>query len=220
MNEIFEGLEHFESAEPARRSSRYVDYGSFWQLTGWAGRWRVYYIKNTSEVYAMGEYGEPLMLLGTFPIDPDAGPGEIYYNGLDRFLEGWEDRSGSLGGMDWLIEKMAQAGPAGIYTHLFGRRGENGAGTALCGAQDAKNPVSLPARQDPGKTCLMPGLHGALERAGSNRLSERAARPSARAKSAEEARNSQTWGEHHESRAAIRYKNANGLEQPKEWRAP
>ena len=159
MNETFEGLEHFESAEPARRSSRYIDYGSFWQLTGWAGRWQVFYIRKTSEVYAMDEYGRPLMLLGAFPTDPDAGPGEIYYNGLDRFLEGWQDRSGSPGGMDWLIEKMAQAGPAGIYTHLFGRRGENGAGTALCGAQDAKvlfpyQPDGTPGRLVSCRACM------------------------------------------------------------------
>ena len=160
MNEIFEGLEHFESAEPARRSSSYVDYGSFWQLTGWAGRWRVFYLWKTSEVYAMDQCGKPLMLLGAFPIDADAtGPGEHYYNGLDRFLEGWEDRSNTPGGMDWLIEKMSQAGPAGIYTHLFGPRGENGAGTALCGAQDAKvlfpyQPDGTPGRLVSCRACM------------------------------------------------------------------
>ena len=37
MNETFEGLDHFQSADPARRASPYVDYGSHWRLTGWAG---------------------------------------------------------------------------------------------------------------------------------------------------------------------------------------
>ena len=59
----------------------------------------------------MDQNGGPLMLLGAFPIDPDAD-GPIYYNGLDQFLEGWRDHCGPLGGMAWLIGKMAQAMPA------------------------------------------------------------------------------------------------------------
>ena len=61
----------------------------------------------------MDQNGGPLMLLGAFPIDPDAD-GPIYYNALDQFLEGWRDHCGPMGGMAWLIGKMAQAGPAGF----------------------------------------------------------------------------------------------------------
>ena len=53
MNEIFEGLEHFESTEPARRSSPDIDYGFHWRLTGWTGSWRVSYVRDTGEVYAL-----------------------------------------------------------------------------------------------------------------------------------------------------------------------
>ena len=139
MNQIFKNLEQFYSDNPTRRSSPEADYGVHWQLPNWAGNWRVTYVRDTGEVYALYSASGPLMLLGTFPIDPDtAGPWDIYYNGLDRLLEGWTDHCGPPGGLGWLIEKMAQAGPAGIYTHLFGRRGENGTEGAICGAQDVK----------------------------------------------------------------------------------
>ena len=64
----------------------------------------------------------------------------------------------------------------------------------------------------------MPDLHGALERPGSNRLSERAPRMlsagPARAQCAEKARNSQRRQETAKPRAATRCESANGLEQP------
>ena len=139
MNETFEDLDNFQSANPARRASPYVDYGSHWRLTGWAGNWRVFYVRDTGEVYALHGGRGPLMLLGAFPIDPDAtGPGDVYYSGLDRFLERWRDHRGPPGGLTWLIGKMPPADPADTHTHLFGRRDENGAETALCGAQDGK----------------------------------------------------------------------------------
>ena len=138
MNQIFKNLEQFYSANPTRRSSPEADYGAHWRLAGWAGSWRVSYVRDTGEVYALDGASGPLMILGTFPIDPDAGPGDVYYNGLDRLLEGWPDHCGPPGGLTWLIGKMAQPDPDGAHAHLFGRRDENGAETALCGAQDGK----------------------------------------------------------------------------------
>ena len=140
MNETFRDLEHFYSANPARRSSPEADYGVHWRLAGWPGSWRVSYVRDTGEVYALGlgPGSGPLLLLGAFPIDPDAGPGDVYYHGFDRLLKGWPDHCGPTNGLAWLIRKIVQAGPAGAHTHLFGRRDAQGGETALCGAQDGK----------------------------------------------------------------------------------
>ena len=140
MNQIFKNLEQFYSTNPTRRSSPEAGYGAHWQLAGWPGSWRVSYVRDTGEVYALGRGpgSGPLLLLGAFPIDPDAGPGDVYYQSLDRFLKGWPDHCGPTNGLAWLIGKMAPADPADTHTHLFGRRDENGAETALCGAQDGK----------------------------------------------------------------------------------
>ena len=75
MERKFKHLEHFYSANPARRFSPEAGYGVHWRRTGWTGNWRVSYVRDTGEVYALpgGPGDGPLLLLGTFPPDPEAG---------------------------------------------------------------------------------------------------------------------------------------------------
>ena len=127
----FRDTEHFYSANPQRRLSPEADYGVHWRLDGWNGTWRVSYVRYTGEVYALRQVSQrldllptgdsfvrvgtgqegPLLVLGTFPNDPEAGPSDVYYQGLDRFLEDWTDHCGPPDGLNWLIRKMAPNGP-------------------------------------------------------------------------------------------------------------
>ena len=125
MNEwiiSFANLEHFYSSNPARRFSPEAGYGVHWRLDRWEGSWRVCYVRETGEVYALRGSG-PLLVLGVFPIDPDAGPCDVYYRGLDQHLEGWPEQCGGPDSLAWLIGKMTQASPDTVHTHLWGTHG-------------------------------------------------------------------------------------------------
>ena len=114
MITTFEDLESFYSDNPARRRSPEAGYGVHWRLDGWAGTWRVSCVRDTGEVYALHYNGHaPLMLLGAFPIDPEAGPQDVCCQGLDHFLEKWTAHCGPLDGLAWLVRKMAQASQDG-----------------------------------------------------------------------------------------------------------
>ena len=135
MNEwiiSFANLEHFYSSNPARRfqprgrlrrplAARPLGR----KLAGSATSVRP--VRSTP-------YGaaDPLLVLGVFPIDPDAGPCDVYYRGLDQHLEGWPEQCGGPDSLAWLIGKMTQASPDTVHTHLFGHRDERGAETSLC----------------------------------------------------------------------------------------
>ena len=146
----------------------------------------------------------PLMLLGTFPIDSDAGPWDIYYNGLDQLLEGWTDHCGPPDGLAWLIGKMAQPDPDDTHTHLFGRRDENGAETPYAAPRMEKScfPTSLTGPREGLSHARPAWSFRTSQKQPPERKSRWAASPGgcicvhdappARAKSAEEARNSQT----------------------------
>ena len=111
---IFKDLRAFYQADETRWRSPEAQYGSQWRLDGWAGTWEVAYVRDTGEVYAHrlntgGPFSGPLMVLGTFPPDPGADPADVYYRGLERYLEGWTNHCGPRNGLAWLMERMAQA---------------------------------------------------------------------------------------------------------------
>ena len=128
MITTFEDLESFYSDNPARRYSPEADYGVHWLLDDWPGTWRVSYVRDTGEVYAVfqgptragliptGETAvisgteEGLVLaLGTFPVDENAGPNEVYYRGLDQLLSGWADHCTEPNGLAWMIQRIDEA---------------------------------------------------------------------------------------------------------------
>ena len=127
MITTFEDLESFYSENPARRRSPEAGYGVHWRLDGWTGTWRVSYVRDTGEVYALfqgptqvgvlptgetfvssGKGASPVLELGTFPV-VRTGPDDTYYLNLELFLSGWIDHCGEPNGLAWMIRKMAQA---------------------------------------------------------------------------------------------------------------
>ncbi len=92
----FENIEAFYSDNSARRRSPAADYGVHWRLEGWPNSWRVSYVRDTGEIYAVQQGPRrsgilptreivittspeegPVLLLGHFPIDEDAGPHDV-----------------------------------------------------------------------------------------------------------------------------------------------
>ena len=142
----FKNVEEFYSENSARRRSSEADYGVHWKLEGWPNSFRVSYIRDTGEIYAVqqgpirsgtlptgeiiiatGPEEGPVLLLGHFPWQPNgdlekAGPRNVYYRGLEKLLEGWPERSIQPNGLVWIIEKLGGSAPS--VTHHFGSRDE------------------------------------------------------------------------------------------------
>ena len=49
----FKNVEEFHSDSSALRFSPEADYGVHWKLEGWPNSWRVSYVRDTGEVYAV-----------------------------------------------------------------------------------------------------------------------------------------------------------------------
>ena len=106
----FPTLEHFYQDNPARRASGEADYGVRWRLANWAGRWRVSYVQDTGEVYAVRhlQTDGPVLLLGHVPPDPQETWRDIYYRTLDRILDRWPEICGGPDSLRWVMEKLDQ----------------------------------------------------------------------------------------------------------------
>lgn len=116
--EFFAGLDDFYLANPQRELSQHCDYGSDWRHGGkpWP-RWRVSYIRDTSEVYAVCQHPQapyPVLLLGVVPVDwhsltDEAPPGkphpwhQPWHATLDVVLDGW----GHAQALEWVIARLA-----------------------------------------------------------------------------------------------------------------
>ena len=84
----FGNIEEYYGENAERRYSVEADYGFHWRLDGEPERWRVSYVRNTGEVYAVrlaerAPGRDVVEVLGTFPGRPGAGCTDIYYRGLD-----------------------------------------------------------------------------------------------------------------------------------------
>ena len=107
---LFPDLESFYSAGVNRRRSQEFDYGVHWrQGTDTSYRWRVSYIRATGEVYARREYSLLVVLLGLVP--PGEAEGSPWYRTLEPILDGWADRCGRPGGLEWVRDRLA------MYAH-------------------------------------------------------------------------------------------------------
>lgn len=105
MRTTYLRLDDFYHDDPRRCSSPEADYGVWWTEapTAWP-RWRVSYVKQTGEVYAVQmEEGGRVEVLAVVPPDPD----KIYYRTLDHILEGWAEHCGELGSLAWVRERLA-----------------------------------------------------------------------------------------------------------------
>ena len=100
----YANIEEFYTENEERRRSGEADYGAWWTEPrhNWP-HWRVSYIHNTGEVYAVQlSAGGEVKLLGVVPPDDDA----IYYCTLDRILEGWADAIHEPGSLEWVERKL------------------------------------------------------------------------------------------------------------------
>ena len=142
----FKNVEEFYSENSAGLRSPAADYGVHWKLEGWPNSFRVSYVRDTGEIYAVqqgpipsgilptgeiiiatrpeatGPEEGPVLLLGHFPWHPsdleEAGPRDVYYRGLEHLLEGWPERCVQPNGLVWVIEKLGGSAPS--ITHIPG----------------------------------------------------------------------------------------------------
>ena len=115
-------------------------------------------MRCTQEVYALEFTGAPpgpVAVLGVFPSDPDAGPLDVYYRGLDAHLDGWPERCESPGGLVWARDRLAFPPDPDGPTHLVGWRDSGGHENALCGDQAGLSYFlrHLREQQDRAVTC-------------------------------------------------------------------
>ena len=104
-------MEIFYREDARRLKSGEADYGVHWR-DGSTQRYRVSYIQDTGEVYAVGEYPpvEPVRVLGIVPPDDDDGRALTYYRTLDAMLEGWPEQCGvNPDGLGWVARRIGIA---------------------------------------------------------------------------------------------------------------
>ena len=100
---VYLTLEDFYANRPERRNREEADYGVHWRLEGWPHKWRVSYVRNTGEIYAVHQqlqgindserpssYG-PLFVVGQVPPDPvpEGNLRQLFYQTLEDILDGW-----------------------------------------------------------------------------------------------------------------------------------
>ena len=99
---LYRTLQAFYDADPRRRRSPEADYGAHWRQHPWPGTWRVSYVRDTGEVYALHQDQGPLLILSWVAPDPQ----EIYYATLDLILDGWPAVCGQRNSLDWVKESL------------------------------------------------------------------------------------------------------------------
>lgn len=122
---MFRTMHHFRAADKRRQRSPEVDYGCHWRVAGFPHPWRLSYIQNTGELYAVHTemtlvydddlllaYG-PVFILGVVPPDPVIDwRRDLYYRTLDTILEGWaEVARGKCEERDtlrWVIDRLRE----------------------------------------------------------------------------------------------------------------
>ena len=108
----------FYTENPDRRWSEEADYGGYWRLEPWEGRWRVSYVRKTGEVYAVNHGVGPVIVLGWVQPDPVADERkELYYRTLEKVLEGWGEARRGGWSLKWVAERLDQYAAASAAGH-------------------------------------------------------------------------------------------------------
>jgi hypothetical protein len=109
----YESLRDFYADDDRRRLSGEADYGVHWKLGNNAfPRWRVSYVHETGEVYAVALVPgsrDQVVVMGVVPPDED---GVTYYDTLDKILHGWEHECGKPGSLDWVMSRLSAVLPS------------------------------------------------------------------------------------------------------------
>lgn len=114
---IFPTIGAYYAADDRRLRSEEADYGVHWRLDGWRDRWRVSYVRDTGEIYAVYNAGAgPVILLGHVPPDPvaDNDYRSVYYATLERILDGWAARCTTPNGLVWVRDRLAAGATAEV----------------------------------------------------------------------------------------------------------
>ena len=115
---IFPSRDDFELDDPHRALSPEAPYGCHWRTSAVPDiRWRVSYIRDTGEIYAIAQTRPfEVWLMGQVPPDPvdETVPWDrrqnYYYRTLDTILEGWSDPGISAYDLDWIVNRLARVG--------------------------------------------------------------------------------------------------------------
>ncbi len=94
----------FLAADPRRRSSDEVDLGATWRAAGSDATWRVAWLRETGELYAVRT--DSLTGSGSSPTVLAVVPDEV---ALDALLDGWRDARGREDGLAWLDARLVPA---------------------------------------------------------------------------------------------------------------
>ena len=127
---MYPTLEEYYAADERRLRSEEADYGVHWPLAGWEYRWRVSYVRNTGEIYAVhqGSTIGPVFVLAIVPPDPvaDGDRRSLFYATLEMILEDWPEQCGRPDSLRWVRDQLAnidmtlvidqpEAVPSGVY---------------------------------------------------------------------------------------------------------
>jgi hypothetical protein len=105
---LFRTRDDFELDNPHRGMSLESDYGYHWRTSAVPNvRWRVSYIKDTGEIYAIAATRPfEVWLMGHVRV----GIGPDWARPLDEILTGWTDPRISAFDLDWIANKLASVG--------------------------------------------------------------------------------------------------------------
>ena len=112
---IFNSIEDFYGKDERRRTSPEADYGVHWRQSGFRGRFRISYVKDTEEIYAVQDGEKLVIVLGKFPADQ----ADLYYGTLDRALEDWAEQCPqNQDGLSWVIQRLERNGGESIRQRI------------------------------------------------------------------------------------------------------
>ena len=107
---MYRSIEEFYDTDPSRRHSNEADYGAHWRVHPW----RVSYVRDTGEVYAVRQNGRPqgrVLVLGVVPADEVTDERrDLYYRTQEGVLEGWPEPCTRTEGLWWVRDRLAAAG--------------------------------------------------------------------------------------------------------------
>ena len=111
MHKWYQSKRDFYQEDRQRTISGEADYGYHWKLAGYPDPWRVSYVRNTGEIYAVMLGAEaPLAVIGVVPADQVANERtETYYRTLDQILEGWPEECGKKNSLMWVRDRLLHA---------------------------------------------------------------------------------------------------------------
>lgn len=124
MTRVYDDTATFFADDPRRERSGEADFGVWWREQAAFPVWRVSWVEETGEVYAICLHGggidagrnavavaagEPtgrVEVLGVIPADLDAS---VPYAHVEAALDGWADQCGKRDSLTWVRQRIALA---------------------------------------------------------------------------------------------------------------